>query len=88
MSKNPCFLADTATISESQQVKAYELRVCENVSLKIGFLPAIMEISAIEESSFDCEMHERFGGNKVFDMILQNECEHLKFKRDDFFPKP
>lgn len=31
-----------------------------------------MEVSAIEGSSSDCEMHVGFGGIKVLDMVLQN----------------
>jgi hypothetical protein len=31
-----------------------------------------MGVSAIEETSFDCEMHVGFGGIKVLDMVLQN----------------
>ena len=51
------FLVDIRIKLESQQVKAYELRVYEDIFLKAGFPLAIVEISAIEKSSFDCEMH-------------------------------
>ena len=49
MSKNPCFLTDTKTKPESQQVKAYELRVYKNVSLKTVFPQAIVEIGTIKK---------------------------------------
>jgi lysozyme family protein len=66
----PAFLADTEIKPESQQAKAYELRVYENISLKTGSPQAIMGVSSIEESSFDCEMHVGFNGIKVLDMVL------------------
>jgi len=49
MSKNPFFLTDTKTKPESQQVKAYELRVYKNVSLKTVFPQAIVEIGTIKK---------------------------------------
>jgi hypothetical protein len=61
----PTFLVDIRIKSESQQVKAYELRAYDNISFKTAFPQAIIEISAIEKSSFDCEKHVRLGGNKV-----------------------
>jgi hypothetical protein len=56
--------SDTEKKSESQQVKAYELRAYENISLKSGFPQAIEEIAAIDKSSFDFEIHVRFDGGK------------------------
>jgi hypothetical protein len=50
MSINSCVFTDTETKSESQQVKAYELRAYEDISLKTGFPQAIVEISAIEKN--------------------------------------
>jgi hypothetical protein len=44
----PAFLWDTETKSESQQVKAYELRVYENMSLKTSIPQAIIEIRLLK----------------------------------------
>jgi hypothetical protein len=47
----PAFLADIRIKPESQQVNAYAIRVCENISLKTGFHKAIVEISAIKKQN-------------------------------------
>jgi hypothetical protein len=66
----PAFLADIRIKPESQQVRAYELKVHENISLKAAFSQALVEISVTEKSSFDCKNHVRCSGNKVLDKVL------------------